>query len=85
MGGLYMSNEEGIPNLAAEFKSDNIWPPFGQKKTVESRDFLGIFEIKILDSTVFWPKRVSNVILFEVRGQIRKPLVILHILGRDLI
>ena len=26
-----MRNDEGIPNLASEFKSDNIWPPFGQQ------------------------------------------------------
>ena len=26
-----MQNDEGTPNLAAEFKSDNIWSPFGPK------------------------------------------------------
>ena len=25
-----------IPNLVSEFNSDKIWPPFWQKKTVES-------------------------------------------------
>ena len=30
MGGYNMPNEERIPNLAAELKSDNICPLFGQ-------------------------------------------------------
>ena len=31
VGAYDMQNDERIPNLASEFKSDNIWPIFGQK------------------------------------------------------
>ena len=35
MGAYNMQNDESIPNLASEFKSDNIWPLFlAQKKTM---------------------------------------------------
>ena len=31
MGARKLRNDERIPNLVSEFKSDNIWPPFWQK------------------------------------------------------
>ena len=75
-----MQNDERIPNLASKFKSDNIWPSFWPK-AVENR----INRVCCQFSTIFWTKRVSNVIRFELWGQIWNPFIILHLLGPYLI
>ena len=43
MGVYNMQNDERIPNLAQNSNTITFEPSFGQKKTVESWDFLGIF------------------------------------------
>ena len=60
MRTLNIIKDERILNLASEFESDNIWPLFGEEKTVKIR----IFEnIPIL--TFLGQKGVSNGIRFE--------------------
>ena len=76
-----MGNNERNPNLASEFKSDNIWHHFWPKKTVKNWPNQVFWKF----STVFWPQRGSDVIRFEFWGQIWIPLIISHILGPNLI
>ena len=58
-------------------------PLLGQKNS-NLKIFWGFFQ-KSLDLTVFWPNRGSNVIGFELCGQIWNPLIILHIIGPNLV
>ena len=78
-----MQNDARIPNLASKVKPDNICP-FFWPKTVESWDFLGIFFSKKSQDSSFLPKGGSNVIQFELCGQIWNPLTILHSTGPHL-
>ena len=72
---------ERTPNLASEFKSDNIWPLFWPK-TVESWQNT---RFSLFCFTVFLAEKGSYVILFEFWGQIWNPLIILHILDPHMI
>ena len=70
MGIGKLRKDERIPNLASEFKSDNIWPPFGQK----SRK-LAIFTISLVFDRLL-AKKGLNVIRRKFWDQIWNPLII---------
>ena len=59
VGAYNMQNDERIPNLASEFKSDKIWPFFGQKLSKWAKsDILSIsnsfFCQKMVKSNPIW-------------------------------
>ena len=56
-----MQNDESIPNLASEFKLDNIRPLLAKKcRKLAKSGILLVFDSFVL------PKRGSNVIQFEL-------------------
>ena len=63
----------GFQIWSQNWNKKNIWPLFDKKKLEKWQNTQnGLF------STLFWPRRTSNVILCEFWGQLWNTLIILH-------